>query len=60
VLADVAQQSKDILGAIGNLMPQSGSGGSPALPPGPSLGSASLNLAQNSSTMNGVLIPPGS
>jgi len=61
VLVDVVQLSKDILGAISNLTPQSGGGGSPTMPTDPPSGSPNLlNLGQSSSTMNGALIPPGS
>jgi len=60
VLADVVQLSKDILGAIGNLTPQSGGGGAPTVPTDPTSGSPSPNLDQSSSTVNGALKPPGS
>ena len=55
------QTVADMLSGLTNPTPQSGGGGSPAMQTDPPSGSPNLlNLAQSSSTMNPVLMPPGS
>ena len=60
LIADVVQVARNILGAIASPTPQSGSGGSPAVPPHPTSGSPSLNLDRGSSTPDAVFKPHGS
>ena len=64
LMVDVLQLAKDILGALGNLTPQSGAGASPAATPDPTagvpnMGSSSSNLDQSSSAANPLFKPPG-